>query len=88
MSDAEKYLSQAFVSKVKERMKQKGWTQVSLARACSITQPYLSQILSGTKQAKVPVLEKMMQALGIEVSFSTIENEKQNTHKEKQSDDT
>lgn len=47
--------------------KHRGMTQVELARAAAISQPYLAQLESGQREATVPVYARLAECLNVRI---------------------
>lgn len=53
--------------------KERGWTSVRLAEACSINATYLRQIEAGTKIPSLPVFVSLCEALNVSPTYLLIE---------------
>lgn len=54
---------------IKKAREQKGWTQDKLASLCGIKKPQISKIEKNICCASVPLLLKVIEAIGGEVAF-------------------
>ncbi len=53
--------------RVRELREQRGWSQIELARAASMTQPAVARFEAGGTVPTLPVLERLARALGAEL---------------------
>jgi len=54
--------------RIKEVLKEKGFTSIWLASQISITQPNMSNIVSGKSKPSLDTLEKIANALGVSIT--------------------
>ena len=54
---------------IRKAREQKGWTQDKLASLCGVMKPQISKIEKNICHASVPLLLKVIDALGGEVAF-------------------
>ena len=69
---------------IKKIRKKKGWSQKELADRCSLSQTYLSQIESGTRQATIETLENISNTLDVPlpiISFLSLDVDSINPEK-------
>lgn len=59
-------LDNQFREIVAQQMKLKGWTQIRLADEMGVTQPYVSQYMSGRVSPGDDVKDRFFNALGLE----------------------
>ena len=52
---------------IRERLKQRGMTQASLAKMAEMTEPRVSDYLTGKRDVNADTLRKMLEALNLEI---------------------